>query len=125
MALLNKKPNNSEEPKREYSTPKTLIDETIINILIGSFRISKDLRVELVENIKKAIKNAMINNEQLDYAKLVEIITDDYDEYQKAEALGHQLLGAYLASILFRGKPLDIDLLVKFGDEDERTGQMD
>ena len=120
MGLLNKsKPNDSEEPKREYPNPKTLIDETIINILIDSFKVPKDIRVELVENIKKAIKNSMIDDEQLNYAKLVEIITDDYDEHQKAEALGHQLLGAYLASIFFRNQPLDIDLLAKFGDDDE------
>jgi len=112
MALLNKKPNNSEKLKRDYSASK-IMDEEILKILVQSFNLPKEFRIEIVEKLKQEIKKAMVDKDCLDYAKLIENITDGDDDIQKAEFLAHQVLGAYITYILITGKPLDIEKLAE------------
>jgi hypothetical protein len=118
MGLFKHNHTNKEynEPERRYPNPKTLLDEEILKILIQSFNIPKELRVEIVERLKHEIKKAT-NKDCLDYAKLIKNITDGDDDIQKAEFLAHQVLGAYLTYILILGKPLDIELLEELDND--------
>ncbi|XRO77451.1 hypothetical protein ACO3VM_02685 [Methanocaldococcus sp. 10A] len=114
MALFNKynpvKPY--EELKKEtFHTVKQLTDEEILKILVQSFKLSKELRAEIVELLKQHIKKAMVDKDALDYAKLIENITKDDDDFQKAEFLAYQVLGVYIAHIIIFGKPLDFEKL--------------
>ena len=102
---------NPDEPKKEFTTQKPQHDEEILNILVKSFNLPKELRAEIVELLKQHIKKAMVDKDALDYAKLIENITKDDDDIQKAEFLAHQVLGAYIAHIIIFGKPLDFEKL--------------
>ena len=105
MAVF-EKPAEKEHEVREH--PNTQ-DEVILKILALSFGVSCEEWQEVVDALNKKMEKS-ITNGHLDYAKLTELICQDYDDSQKLEPLGHQILGAYLAYTLIMGRPLDIKL---------------
>ena len=115
MALFKKSKINQEEPKKENQT--LMNDEEICKILIKAFKIPQEHRAELVENISTMIKKATTKEGHLNYEELIYMITEDYQYDQKVEALGHQLLGIFIAKIFYKGNPLDIRILEKVDDE--------